>query len=1061
MGLQSSRIIWGKNKLPGTNNKTPVDEYNSSDVVYVSGNYTIYSRSRGVVAEDYHLYLCTATETGGDFNSDDWKEQVGVKNWDLQAYRVYKVNARVIKELHDEEYSYVDDEGQIQTIILDGIYLFKCIQNTPMDHAWHQECWELVFQEVGLGYIVRDHKEVYYDDGRNKNKWHRMMFFIPPEYDEKVESEILLYDEEQQYHYDDKVLHEHPVNGLRCYKFNKAIPYKGEWSDNYWDEINDINVYTANIAYNKNDQVFKLSVDIYECYVVPFQSTLRYNIGKACIYPIDPSELDRGVSFPQEYREKILGGESVYGLYISNSTVDGEREFDRNKWDLLVNQEFSIGGIIYNSDRHYIEEYQYTHSYVVGQPAIWNYEDSDTFALNICIKDILVAGTQNDPRNKEYWMTPTEVIETKDQYRVYKALRDIAAADNTHWQRDNWAAVTQQLDYDYGLYGVIWEKLGSLNGAGMPFYIPLAMSSTWTVYHNYITSIDVAIDSFYQYVGNNILELGSDNFHGLIEHNEIENLSVSNGKAIGALITNGLFIYATQLWAFVAQPFAYATGIVVGIFGKFYYLETKNYDERRHISPTTSGFLFEEYGTSKIFKALVSADGTTLIGYTEVLTLTNVDYSTLNAGDVVQGIVIAENTWRSHINGATKITTAKAFVRTDIHYTEQDLNHDTVTILLYDGYLFDNGNAYETKIRGSGTDVYNRIMIDSIDATYMPNNQNVIIYSIRMNRSEASIYDDTGEFPGKDLVLAEMNAYGYSYQVVDTGEYYYPKRIDVRGSYFSSFDGGIASKREFSSKSGDTIYNLEIRQYMDHSSTPTIYSIVVVLTVINKYSGVTHYVIDEVLNATSNRIPSITLIWVTDDQVTFLVGDSADNTNDDIRPVEGRYVVNLTDGSLVSKIAYDANQSYYNNGATIPYYNNETCRIYINGRTYYISKAKIMFTHNIGNLENNEIHFINYDSETGEITLMINMEHFYRQPYCGNATGSPSGRPNGLYISGWGKLRNSYSASGGSYFGTIGLCIPSITTNNTYFGAFFWFDADENIYGPFYGSTVNDGFMGW
>ena len=89
MGNQSSRIIWGITTLPGGNSKTPVELYDSSDVVYISGNYAIYS----LYSSTYTLYLCTAAETGGTFNTEDWKEQKGVKMW---TPGVYKVNARVI-----------------------------------------------------------------------------------------------------------------------------------------------------------------------------------------------------------------------------------------------------------------------------------------------------------------------------------------------------------------------------------------------------------------------------------------------------------------------------------------------------------------------------------------------------------------------------------------------------------------------------------------------------------------------------------------------------------------------------------------------------------------------------------------------------------------------------------------------------------------------------------------------------------------------------------------------------------------------------------------------------
>ena len=45
-------------------------------------------------------------------------------------------------------------------------------------NVWNPDEWEVVYQDVGVAYEVRDHKDVYYDSGSNRNKWHKMMYYL-------------------------------------------------------------------------------------------------------------------------------------------------------------------------------------------------------------------------------------------------------------------------------------------------------------------------------------------------------------------------------------------------------------------------------------------------------------------------------------------------------------------------------------------------------------------------------------------------------------------------------------------------------------------------------------------------------------------------------------------------------------------------------------------------------------------------------------------------------------------------------------------------------------------
>ena len=498
MGNQSSRIIWGKNKLPGGNEATPVDLYRTTDIVYVSGNYCIYSPETTQIGANYKLYLCTAAETGGTFfNSEDWKEQKGVKNWLLEGHRVYKVGARVIREAHGEEYEYVDEHGDIQIIELDGVYLFKCIEQTPLDGMWHPECWEVVFQDVGLAYIVRDHKDVYYDDGHNRRKWHRMMYYIPPEGLTELDLEVGEYDENWLYHYGDFCLFKPIViNEYRLYKFINTMPTSGSFNPVNWEMQENktgettypVQMYQTYTEYEIGNKVIKLGVLIHLQVISPYDGyQFKYSISKYCLYPIDKDdylrrEIDAGERlFPNWYRDKIINGEELYGLFRATSVEgNGDGIFNPNHWE-LVNYR----------DGHYVMQWIPVNNgdpYVVGDERIYFYADpnggtSSIMGLCRCIQAHITPTTANCPTNGDYWEPVTQYLDNRDGYKVYKALRHITAENNTHFEPNNWAVMTHNtmIDDENEFYGIIWEKYGM---SGTDGYVYCFMFTSLGPYNN-------------------------------------------------------------------------------------------------------------------------------------------------------------------------------------------------------------------------------------------------------------------------------------------------------------------------------------------------------------------------------------------------------------------------------------------------------------------------------------------------------------------------------------------------------------------------------------------------
>lgn len=507
MGEQSSRIIWGKQKNPGGNDPGPVGLYQPDSYIYCNGNYAIHSDGNGGVAEDYHLYLCTATETGGSWVPEDWKIVNGVKNYYLQAHKSFKRGARVIKEDHNGDW--------------ETLKLYTCIVTKTTPNQWKSNEWAVVYQDVGIAWIPRDHKDVYYDNGRNRNKWHKMMYYVPPDYDdEKYDEEVVPFDEYTTYHYGEMCLHERTGYnpGWGCYKYNSNVPRKmEEWNGAYWDEVEDISSYETLVPYHKGDRVIKRNSESGYQEIVDYSTRIAYVQGQYCIKLIDKDhDVTELAGFHDiTYLERIFGGESIYGLYKCNTDTSGS--FKYNDWVLQTTETVSMRGHNYNGDHRDIKQYEYGKGYEIDELAIWTYTDSDDFGLVRCkkqLRDYTIPGETiaparirtNAPPNSEYWEVPYQFIEATMMERLFEATKDIMAHQNTHFIREMFKIVSQKMEPDYDLYGVIWEKYGKPGGGGgIPFGFPLVIQGR--SYYDPEGVNYANLDILYPFMGNSCLEI--------------------------------------------------------------------------------------------------------------------------------------------------------------------------------------------------------------------------------------------------------------------------------------------------------------------------------------------------------------------------------------------------------------------------------------------------------------------------------------------------------------------------------------------------------------------------
>lgn len=637
MGLQSSRIIWGKDKLPGDNEITAVELYNEN-YIYVSGNYAIRNDGHGTVAENYHLYLCTAEETGGQFNAEDWKIQNGVKNWYLiSGSKIFKKGARTLKE---------DIRGDYTTL-----KLYKCIveKSSPAPQkGWVPEEWEVVYQNIGIGFIPRDHKDVYYDDGKNKMKWHRLMYFVPDYMsDEKEDLEITPFEEGREYHTNDMVLH-WSIGDERyyCYKYINDIPRSGEWDWRYWELQQHVDPYETYRAYHVGDRVIRKHVHSGHQEILPYDEEMYYDTGSYCIHEIDRErDIAQLSNFSNvDYLIKLYKGETLYGLYKCTSPSSGEFG---NEWILQASEQVSFG--IYSDAYWDPEDLDWKHggerhpvfglnpnehdiltfgigpyNYDEGDLVIWTSNDGDpTPRVYRCINylnyDVTRPYTEYEPRDDNYyWEGETiQLMQFAETYCIYECIHAMTADQNTHFIDENWKVITQKVEPNHGLYGVIWEKLPVGQGGGIPYYFPMASTGKKVANGKQEFRINNFFGNQFNGVEDSKLNVGPL----LVEDRATDNYLVSLMKVKSN--SKIFFAYASSLGGGNNN----VTKIYISSNGMDWHAIELDHpmNTEQEISPTEDGFLYlNEYVVYKVvIKNLEKYSETVLVDTTNMVRLSN------------------------------------------------------------------------------------------------------------------------------------------------------------------------------------------------------------------------------------------------------------------------------------------------------------------------------------------------------------------------------------------------------------------------------------------------------
>lgn len=275
MGYQSSRIIWGKEKKDPNDhgyNLLPVTDWDQ-DIIYTSGNLVIYRDPLTKIG----LFQCMIEEICGvrpnDYDDSKWKRISGVEF--IETSVIYLPDSHAEKVLNSKRTAWkpgaklikFDKNGDDSVA-----HLYECDRATNFyQDGFDYSKWHLVKQNIGIAYIPRDHKEVYYDDGKNKKKFHIAMYYIPDD-DFTYEDEIKNFSENTSYSkgelciYKNKEI-EDDYNTIYRYIYHipstpSRVNMYGEIEytqptplNNTWERADEISFFDKTKAYKKDDQV--------------------------------------------------------------------------------------------------------------------------------------------------------------------------------------------------------------------------------------------------------------------------------------------------------------------------------------------------------------------------------------------------------------------------------------------------------------------------------------------------------------------------------------------------------------------------------------------------------------------------------------------------------------------------------------------------------------------------------------------------------------------------------------------------------------------------------------
>lgn len=402
MGYQSSRIVFGSKSVDAEAKTMQVTNWSNS-LTYRSGNKAIYvSPVEGIPK----VYECISAESYGevpDYSAQAWKLLNGISF--LKTIRVPDTEAERVINSKRQTFnagSYVIKEESISAD--DPRYwLYKCIVKTNVYYdGFSPDKWAPVMMTLTKQVQPIDHKEVYYDDGKNKTKWHRAMYYWPDEDSDYVEEvsefnefvsygkgELVLYSDWHTYHDDTYKCYEYMLDrpSQPSYLNENVNPPVKEYTqpsplnDSIWKLRQDINYFDQTKAYKKNDNV------IFNVYsdessgsgqitrpVSIFNEEWVYVKYQSCLYRIKPSEnsdiyerdlekfqacsehdFDYVQPRPEEdpdhwewvpvtaYAKHIVDDYEIYGLYTyqSDDPKPKGKGFNHDDWEMLIVRQFN------------------------------------------------------------------------------------------------------------------------------------------------------------------------------------------------------------------------------------------------------------------------------------------------------------------------------------------------------------------------------------------------------------------------------------------------------------------------------------------------------------------------------------------------------------------------------------------------------------------------------------------------------------------------------------------------------------------------------------------------
>lgn len=1031
MGYQSSRIIWGKQNVD-PENFSPITLYDENYTIYQKGNYALAVPPG--LTEGLKLWKCIVPETNGPFvvqpegGEPRWQEIKGVKPF--TTTKQYKIGAKCIY----------------------GDYVYSCIQPViytnydPIIRVPDQypDYWELVKQDVELGYTPMDHKSVYYDDGHNKNKWHKKMYYIPPWYEDEVDitRPITLYSEEWESHVEgpqeeDKIYLVNYIKGsevirqvdgttdqFKLYKYKRTEPYGGPWKASYWDEEEGVEYFVPFRSYFKGDRCIFRQTTYSTVPVSKFSRNTNYRAGQFVLDYIKINEfpLPELIFTQPNYVERLKGGEKLMGCYrILVDITAGEY------WSLPHHVDPGEQRVVELQEVYQVDEIPYPssppgHGHSGLYPPVV-FDDTMHFLIATPPGEeefTLYRIDWDAETDEDFAKIVTYTAQSESNYYTFKCIKSHSLGS---FYRPYWEQLYTNIDGNIGLYGIIWEKLGQPGGGGYPFFSPIVMV-------NLLNGYNCQINKFNYFPGNNYMEMDK-RFQMSRVGSETETDIYFNGGFGCMIITNGIQMFCYTIGMTAHKRFLH-NDILMCAFGEWGVASIPNHkyfpDERIIISPSGFMFLDAESNTKEFYRANCSMIGPGVNSISKIFEETSEPQYPITNDEYyyIYGVNPIVHTVNGHILYVTKV---RYYLSVSPLYTIQKF---------YSYYTVDeSGNLIQlTSESEQDSPFYSYgyylpgLYYDSIDESKL----NIVIGETLIAR----IDETTDPLTTQQRANIDLHCTHYNYRYVEEQEWisydfsYHTIMYIYRPSYqYEQHTTGTLAR--LSNLSGTKFYWFQIRTYGSSISGQSGHTLFSLVTVSNGSSSATIVTGTEITGPV--RSGSQGLIWATEDiAYIFLLGN--DEGDDSMR---GLYKLTLNGAPTLTKVwnytkpGFQYPYSYLEASNYIKYYKDQTVKIKVNNQYAYITKILIH--------QNNEFEFarlVPRTSEPGVYTdtadVYLDFGLFIHCPYCSEGTGNPRNIPNGLF----GSMICRMMLDGMAEWGSIGLCLPGFPSDSSFANAFFW-----------------------